>query len=222
MRIVVVGLGGIGCALAWPLAQAVASQEPVMLLVDGDRFEERNRDRQRGVRGFKAETVADLLRRDSNVRIGHANEFVTRATIPSVVRERDTVFLCVDNHATRKLVSDHAGDLRDVLVISGGNEETDGNVQVFLRRDGRNVTLPLANVFHPEIQDPQDRNPGEGGCLAAGPQRLSTNTLVAAWMLAAFDVYRDLTGDPPFDEIFVDLARGSARPVLRSAEVLAS
>ena len=69
----------------------------------------------------------------------------------------------------------------------------DGNVLLHIRRDGKNITPPLASKYHPEIQNPTDKHPGEieeaKGCAAmvqSEPQLLITNNLIAANMLTAF------------------------------------
>lgn len=96
----------------------------------------------------------------------------------------------MDNHRTRKLVSDRAEVLDNITVISGGNDYTDGIVQVHVRRDGKNLTLPLANKYHPEILNPQDKYPADEGrrqeSNAKQPQLLITNNAVAATMLSVF------------------------------------
>ena len=44
----------------------------------------------------------------------------------------------------------HIAGLTDVTLISGGNDETDGNVQLVRRRDGYSVDGHLTEI-HPEI-----------------------------------------------------------------------
>ena len=122
----------------------------------------------------------------------------------------------VDNHATRKLVSDRCEDLENVVLISGGNDFTDGNVQVHIRRDGQNITLPIANDFHPEIMYPEDRNPADAGCeelAQSQPQLVIANNAIAATMLSVFYAY--LQDKITYDEIYVDILRGNSRAVNR-------
>src|SRR5262249_60475714 len=86
--------------------------------------------------------------------------------VGQLIRNGDHVLLCVDNHPTRKLVSDHCGTLANVALFSGGNEGVEpprergtyGNVQVYLRKGGRDLTVPLTR-FHPEIANPKARCP---------------------------------------------------------------
>jgi hypothetical protein len=103
------------------------------------------------------------------------------------------------------------------VLLSGGNELTDGNVQVFVRANGRNVTAPLT-AFHAEIAQPPDQSPGELGCGAlvdeGQPQLLFTNVAVASALLNAFYTVVVL-GEPEYDEVYLDIRRARMVPVTR-------
>ena len=102
-------------------------------------------------------------------------------------------------------------------MISGGNDFTDGNVQIYLRRDGKNVTLPLTNDYHKEIKNPTDKNPAEMSCeelAKSEPQLVITNNAIAAWMLNAFYTY--LMDKLDYDEVYVDILTNNARQVRRN------
>lgn len=220
MKVKVIGIGGIGTCLLPVLVRFLdfSSSAADILLIDGDRFEERNRERQSFDRlGNKAEVTAERLQQQhSRVRLHARPEYVTESDVVRLVREGDVVFLCVDNHATRKLVSDRCEDLNNVVLISGSNELTDGSVQVYVRRDGQDVTLPLASDFHPEVQYPGDVNPAELGCeeqVESEPQLLFTNNLVAAMMLGSFYTWQQ--GTLKYDELYCDLLTGNCRAVSR-------
>ncbi|MBI4118989.1 MAG: ThiF family adenylyltransferase [Parcubacteria group bacterium] len=222
MRVKIVGLGGIGCAVLKTLPQFLAFRFPgiEIVLVDGDRFEPKNRDRQiTDILGNKAESLAEVLQKQRlELWFEAVPEFLTPQNAITLIREGDAVFLCVDNHATRKLVSDRCQELKDVILISGGNEFTDGNVQVFWRQNGQNRTLPLTSEFHPEILSPADKNPGEMGCdrlAESEPQLLFTNNAVATVMLNAF--YAFLEGKLDYDEVYVDILTNNTRQVRRES-----
>lgn len=187
-------------------------------MVDGDRFEPKNRDRQTADNvGNKAEVLAEALGKQwLGLWFGAVPEFLTPQNSVSLIREGDVVFLCVDNHATRKLASDRCQELEDVILISGGNEFTDGNIQVFWRQNGQDRTLPLANEFHPEVFFPTDQNPGELGCerlAQSEPQLLFTNNAVAAVMLNAY--YAFVEGKLDYDEVYLDILTNNSRQVRR-------
>lgn len=236
-RAVVIGVGGIGKLLVSALARFLAHHERdwELVLVDGDEYEFRNASRQAFSRlGNKAEVTADELREqfpDMLVSavpayVGGADQPVHedhgRLVVPvsDVVREGDWVFVCVDNHATRLLVSRHAQTLSNIKIISGGNDYTDGNVQIFVRRSGNNLFPPIEQ-FHPEIATPGDKTPAQMSCeelaQAGSPQLIFANQMAAALMCAAF--YGELQRSLRAAEVYFDLAGGgggpAAMPVMR-------
>ena len=200
LKVKLIGTGGIGLCVLPVLARYLnynSEKHPgtEISLIDGDSFEEKNRARQAFVEtGFKATTTAATYRDEyPSLTFWDHPVYVDDDNVVQLLRENDVIVLCVDNHKTRKLVSDRAEELKNVTVISGGNDWTDGNVLVHIRRDGKNLTPPLANKYHPEIVNPMDKHPGEieeaQGCAAmveSAPQLLITNNFIAASMLAAF------------------------------------
>src|SRR5262249_31310052 len=134
----------------------------------------------------------------------------------------DHVFLCVDNHPTRKLVSEHCGRLPAVALFSGGNEGVDPprgrgtyrNVQGYLRQDGRDLTAPLTRL-HPEIAAPKGKAPTDLSCAELAlstPQILFTNLAVASAMLNAFFAY--LCGRLTYQEVKLDVLEARMLPQL--------
>ncbi len=229
MAITVIGLGGIGSNLISPLCRYLDSlNEPEIriVVIDGDAYEAKNADRQEFLDvGNKAEVTAARMRRDfPGLAIEAKPEYVTDENIFFMINNGDTVFLGVDNHATRKLVSDRCQELEEVTLISGGNELTDGNVQIYLRKGGNELTPPITHL-HPEIAHPQDRNPAEMSCeeLAASgvPQLIFTNLAAAVHMLSAFwMVSAVLAGKQKlvYSEQFFDVKTGNTQAFLRKPE----
>ncbi|MBI3745450.1 MAG: ThiF family adenylyltransferase [Chloroflexi bacterium] len=131
-----------------------------------------------------------------------------------IVREGDIVLLAVDNHRTRALVDRHLATLDNATLISGGNDETDGNVQLVRRRDGWSVDGHLVEI-HPEIGEAADsEEPQEPGCqvlAAERPQLLVTNLMVASAMLNALWQVIE-SGSVPYSEVFLDVIQCAARP----------
>jgi ThiF family len=221
-QIVLVGLGGVGTHLASPLCRYLAHkafQAPI-ILIDGDVFEPRNRERQEFlVMGNKAEVTGRRLREyHDNIHIETRPVFLTEDNIFLYIEDRSIVFSMVDNHATHKLLSNHVSSLDDCLLISGGNDEVhDGNVQIYVRAAGDDITPPLTHL-HPEIEEPQDRNPGHMTCderAASGEaQLIFGNFEVASRMLSAFWLVTE--NGIVYSESFFDLMRGTQRSVLRS------
>ncbi len=160
-------------------------------LIDGGRFEERHRDRQDFAKvGPKACIVAEAYREQfPQVKVFDHPVYLDDQNAVQLIQENDVVLLCVDNHKSRKLVSDRAEQLRNVTIISGGCDWTQGNVLVHIRRADKNLTPPLANQYHPEILNPTDKHPREfeeEHQHLSEPQLLITNNYIAANMLAVF------------------------------------
>jgi hypothetical protein len=225
----VIGLGGVGSPLAQALVQFLgvsARGDSTLFLIDGDTYEEKNRERvvfhDAGNKAIsKAEELGTIC--GGALPIVPVPRFVTPYNVHRLLSEQDVVFLAVDNHATRRSVSNRCQRMRDIVLISGGNDGiedgrdgTFGNVMIYERVAGRDVTSPLTK-FHPEIAKPRDKRPDEIGCLAlarSSPQLLFTNLVVAAAMLGTF--YAWLTDRPRYEELFFDLLSGRMLPVTRA------
>ena len=208
----IIGVGGIGTILSELVARFLnytVDDLQIITLVDGDTFEPSNRTRQ----------VFDSIGKKADVKVEELEEkfpglsfmsfphFITSENIDKVIEEGDLVFSCLDNHKTRKLISDKCITLQNITLISGGNELTDGNVQVYMRRGGVNITNPITHS-HPEIQNPEDKSPHELSCeqLAntSTPQIIFTNFTAAAIMGNVFyNIYYDEF--KPVDEIYFDI-----------------
>jgi len=230
-RIVFIGLGGIGSVLSLFLSQFLYSlkRECTMYLVDGDHYEPRNEERMLFSRvANKAEVKSEELSKQFGDFIHYRpipNE-VTRENIAGTVQEGDVAFLCVDNHVTRLLTSQHCETLENILLISGGNDGVEdgkdgtfGNVQIYFRSENTDVTNSLTK-FHPEIKDPAPRKTDETGCGAliqgAAPQLLATNLAVASAMLNTF--YSCLLEELRYEELYLNIIAGTMVPVRRKVE----
>jgi hypothetical protein len=227
-RVVQIGLGGIGTPLARLVVHFLASfreQEFRVVLCDGDAFEPDNAYRM-DVPDFgnKAAAVA----RDLGQRFGRPGlhlrwvpEYLTVRNARKVITEGDLVLATVDNHATRKLIGDRCRRLRNVTLISGGNDGVEdgrrgtyGNVQVYARAGGRDLHPPL-DRFHPEIARPADRNPADLDCLelagAHAPQISLVNAAVATAMAGAL-LRLLMAPEKMYDEISLDIFEGVSVP----------
>lgn len=229
-RYVFIGLGGIGgllVRLMVPFLYSVQTPSTV-LLVDGDDYEESNRARmlfrEPGPKVLAlAEELADIYW--GRVTIVPTPHYVTADNVSSVVRNGDVVFCQPDNHATRRVVERRCLRLRDVALFSGGNDGVEdgktgtyGNVQVYLRAGGQELTNRLTR-FHPEIARPKDRLPTEQGCAAAAaqaPQLIFTNAAVASAMAGAFYAWR--CGELKYEEAYFDILAGRMVPVERTVQ----
>lgn len=212
-RVVVIGLGGIGSWFTDGAARMLHAQAPgsVMVLIDGDTFEEKNTERQNfKTFGNKAQAVrTDLRKTVPNIMItamaawvvdaDHAyddeeEEGIGKITPQSFMEEGDIVLCVVDNYACRKLVFDAAAEYENIDVFSGGNgspEDGDalfGSTYHYQRRNSQDITSHPA-VYKDEYANPADRNTGELSCqeraeLDGGTQLVAVNMGVASFLLA--------------------------------------
>ena len=227
------GLGGVGGIVARYGALFLASlgRPARFVLVDGDSFEPGNAGRMvfdtyaNKAAVTRNELLGFLV--ESNLTIAAIEEHVSASNIERLVHDGEIVVLAVDNHATRKLVTDYCAErLRDVCLISGGNdgieERADGTLlrgtyggcQVYLRRDGVDIT-PTLSRYHAEIREPADKAPDELGCVeaAAGsaPQILFANLMAASAILNT--LWLCMCDELHYSEVCFDIADGLMRPV---------
>jgi len=220
-KIKVIGSGGIGSCLVEPLSRYLSYVDDYceMTIIDGDTYEERNRERQRfSDLGNKAEeTSRNLKEMFPKIHFRSKNEYVTDDNVITFIREKDVVFMCVDNHATRKLISERCEELDNVTLISGGNNYTDGDVLIYIRKSGKDVTPSLHSL--PEIANPDDKNPGDSdqerqGCqeeALASPQLLFMNMDIASSMLNCY--YCHEQGKLNFNRVYSDIITQARRAV---------
>lgn len=224
LKVKVIGAGGIGCYLIEPLARylSYSEKECEITVIDGDKYEERNRERQRFncANTNKAQETVHQYKGDfPKIHFKAKPEYVTEDNVVVLIREHDVIMLCVDNHATRKIVSDRCSELDNVTLISGGNDYTDGNVICYLRRDGKDITRSLTDLY-PKIAKPEDKNPGDltdaerMGCQQEAtqqPQLLFMNMAIASLMLNCFRKHEHNTLN--CHQVYVDIETLCMRPV---------
>ena len=216
-RIVLVGLGGIGSQLLPSLVRYLAFRpepRPLLVLVDGDAYEPGNRTRQvfpEGAIGVnKAEALAEVYR---GLTVQAVADYLTDENVATIIRDGDLVLLAVDNHWSRFLVDRHLAGLQEVTLISGGNDETDGNVQLVRRRDGEFVDGSLAEI-HVEIGRATEAEfAARNGCERQAeerPQLVVTNLMVASAMLNCLWAVLE-RGSVSYSEVYLDVIANAMR-----------
>jgi hypothetical protein len=195
-----------------------------LVVADGDQFEPKNSERMDFRSGgnkaeVKARETLQMLG-PCDVAVVPVPEHVTEENIERLIRPGDYVLLCVDNHVTRRLVSEHCQKLSNVVLISGGNDGVEppreqgtyGNVQIAVRKNGKDVTVPITR-YHPEIANATGDIPGGNGCgqiVASVPQILFTNLAVASAMLNALFAYT--CGRLKYQEVQLDVLEARSMP----------
>lgn len=207
-RMIVIGAGGVGGWLIRGLASMLEYRDPgsMLLIVDGDNFEPKNKERQDFKNmGNKAQVRQAELQDnfpqtfivprpmwvvEEEVEMADEDGDDAGSTIAAskLLQDGDVVYCVVDNFACRKVVFDAAKQFDNIDVFTGGNDEAFfGSIYHYQRRDGVDVTDHPAE-WHPELINPPDRNPGELSCqeraeIDGGTQFIGTNMMVASWLL---------------------------------------
>jgi molybdopterin/thiamine biosynthesis adenylyltransferase len=205
MRILIIGIGGVGT----PLVKLMMTycyyskefykkflndnEQLEFILIDGDYFEEKNRDRQffqdMGISRNKAEVLTEEMQDlFSNLNIQFISDFVDKNNVNNIIQENDVIFSCVDQNASKKIISDRCKELENFTLISGGNSYHETTVQIHCRRDGKDIT-PAIDKYHPDLQNPTDKHPNDMSCeelYNSEPQLIFTNNLVSINMAILF------------------------------------
>jgi hypothetical protein len=243
LRVILVGLGGIGSKLADELARFLMYTEKApkeMVLVDGDTYSQSNLDRQSVLESDvgkpKAQVWSDSLAMEFHkvsfsAMCGYVvpDDFRTQKDMSVVVpisrlqMEGAITILGVDNHKTRKLFSDHFQKfVQNGVLINGGNKtEGEGSIITAVRINGEQI-MPAIDTFHPEIKEPKDKNPGELSCAELAKQEGGTQIIWANQMVAALignEVYGVVRGDwknlRQRGEVYFDITANAAAPRAR-------
>lgn len=243
-KYVVAGCGGVGGWMIPPLAHFIQYRDPgsMLVLVDGDHFEEKNLERQdfhtfgnkanvraneiagRFDKVFPIPIPAWIVSEESARNPQDSEEDTGYISASELVEEDTIVFAVVDNFATRKLLFDAARQRSNAIVISAGNDDDlFCSSYIYQRKDGVDVTdHPL--VVHEYYLSPPDRNPGEMSCteraqLDGGHQLLVANMAAATLALTMAHRYV-FEGEDPSEqsEMYLDLKVFQASAANRAAD----
>ncbi len=230
---VVLGAGGIGYHLAEPLTRFVNfAYDPTsaeVVVIDGDRVEEKNLERQHGIESLnqnKASILVDQLKKKLGLKCGI--RAVTKYFSQKTRNDEDfrcigddvQLFVCVDNDATRVFCERHVEKLQNATMVVGGNDFATGQAQLFIRRGGKNLTPKISQIA-PEILLMKDEFPDELGCdvaVVSQPQLIFVNNSIANAMLNLWwsQVFNNTT-DQYINEIQVNVNTASAHQFTRAA-----
>lgn len=233
-RFIIVGAGGIGTWLAEGVARLLEWKYPnsALIIVDGDNYEEKNKERQHFSKmGNKASVKAlELTQQFSKTTfiplpkwiVGDDFKGVSDVDSPKIkatdlLMDGDVVLAVVDNFAARKILFDAASKLDNIDVFTGGNDDAlFGSTYHYQRRNGIEITEHPV-TYHPEYENPPDKNPGEMSCqeraeIDGGTQLLATNMAVASIILGQINHIIVEGKDPEVTEIYFDLGLGMAQP----------
>lgn len=229
---VILGAGGIGYHLAEPLVRFVNytyADRASVVIIDGDRVEEKNLERQHGIESLnknKATILAEQLKKKFLLKCGirAVPKYFSQKTRNdddfSCIGEDVTLFVCVDNDATRVFCEQHVQKLTNATMVVGGNDFSTGQAQLFVRRGNSNLTPKISQIA-PEILMMRDEFPDEVGCdvaVVSEPQLIFVNNSIANAMLNLWwsQVFINNT-DSYINEIQVNVNTASAHQFVRAA-----
>lgn len=219
-----IGAGGTGTHFIGPALAYLETfhrdqgTEWQFVIIDGDNFDIGNMERQLFDPGFvstnKAEALAQMYNR---YPVQAVPRFIAKTDLDQMFQDGDTVFICADNHSIRALVQDRGLELDNCVVINAGNELHDGNVQLWVRENGANIT-PKLSYMHPEIifTNEEDRSAmscQQAAALPGGGQLILANQQAAAWMNAALWRYNTGAYREGWTELQFDLAAGTVHHI---------
>jgi hypothetical protein len=172
-----IGLGGTSHG-PLTLALHIANKHPdiTFVLVDGKDYRPSQADHEFFLKNGPKPIVQALLLESTypTIKTIPIKKFVARTTTNrtisahDLIKDGDYVLLGVDNHETRRLISDHAQTLKDTTIISGAIDGDDVHVWVHLRRNGTDITRPPLQRYPDINAAPKELPQGmlrRAGCL---------------------------------------------------------
>ena len=190
MKIYCIGAGGVASYLLPVLKRSIKITDDIIIM-DGDRLEERNLERQlfrqSQIGEYKAQALADMYGCEAICSYLTAQ---TRLTVNVHDDEDDWLFVMVDNHKARRLAFQLADD-EGFRVLVGANEYSDA--QAYYYSEGLAESDYDPRVRWPEIMTDDSGDPVscQGEEQVAAPQLAIVNMLAAAYMMHLFYFYTE-------------------------------
>ncbi len=164
-RVLIVGLGGLGCPVALYLASSGIGH---LTLIDGDRVEISNLQRQiahsvTSIGQFKSESAREAIARiNPDVDVVCVNQFADEQCLNNLLPDVDLVVDCTDNFDVRFLLNRvsyaHAKPL-----VSGAAIRMEGQVSVY---DFRQSESPCYACLYPPDAANENLTCSEAGVLS--------------------------------------------------------
>jgi molybdopterin/thiamine biosynthesis adenylyltransferase len=200
-----IGLGGIGSQLCEPICRFINHFDDMkkwkITFIDGDDYESSNKTRQlitfKDLGKNKAKSqYQKMYQLFPQLELDTNAIYINKQNIKDCIDPDENIFILsgVDNHKTRHVIQEYCLSLNNVLLLSGGNEYIDGDVQIFARKNEKNLLPPIWK-YNPDILKPKDKSPDEIGCdelVKSEPQLIFTNGMVSSCMQMAFYNYYEM------------------------------
>jgi adenylyltransferase/sulfurtransferase len=147
MRVAVIGLGGIGNAV---LARLVRMPVTVLTLIDGDKVEAHNLERQplyapADIGHFKVEVARGWLRHVSRAELRVKTAFIDTANAEFLLKDHDLVVEGVDDLHAKQAIDATCARL-GIPLVSGAVHQRQGQVLV-THAPGEGAALTRGDIF---------------------------------------------------------------------------
>ena len=179
-RVLIVGIGGLGCPLVFYLANSGVGN---IGIADHDRVDLTNLNRQilfnsKDVGKFKVDQAQKVIKNINNkIKVFVYKEKINKKNIKNILSKFDIICDGTDNFKTRYLINDYCLKNKKIL-ISAAINKFDGQIFKF---DFKKKT-PCFRCFMPEIPDMEDNCDTEGviSTLAGIAGTIQANEVIKA------------------------------------------
>ena len=195
--IICVGAGGTGGNIVKELIPLMLRNEGLSLtIIDGDRVEEKNLERQAFSQGdilaFKSQALADKIKKAYPMlekRVFAVTEYIDIVDQIPQARQYPILIGAVDNHRARQIFVQWFQMQKDGVWIDAANEFEYGEVVVSIRAAGKNIS-PLRSDLFPEVLTDSSPSASELSCGAVNktsPQHQLTNLVAAGTVMTVLE-----------------------------------
>ena len=204
-----------------------------MSIIDGDRVEQKNLDRQNFLKDdvgqHKAMVLAQALRDHYGIEVRAYPMYIDSAEQLKVVFKQMTgtyyrrtvpiLIGSVDNHRARQEMEKWFRQTPTGIWIDAANEFHTGEVVAAVKKNGKMLS-PSRPYYFPEIMRSREKRASELSCGVinqSSPQHRFTNMAAAMLALSAtLGILRN--GFLPYKIVYFDVFKGNAIPVNAGAE----
>lgn len=200
--IVCVGTGGTGGNFCKEVVMFLRKRENlVLLMIDGDRVEEKNCIRQPFGYSDIMQNKADVLKRgllldypELEGRIFSYPSYLDsvqdlKSAISQTGVKNVILIGCVDNHRARQIMHSYYTMENTILYLDSANEFSVGEVVVSIKKDGEECS-PLRAFYYPDVLTDNSPSASELSCglvNISSPQHQVTNLVAAHTMMTILD-----------------------------------
>jgi len=159
-KILIVGMGGLGCPLALYLSNLGIKN---IGIVDHDKVDFSNLNRQilfntKDIGKFKVIQAKKILQKvNKNIKINAYKEMITKKNIQNIINKYDIICDCSDNFTTRYLLNDFCLRNKKILISAAISKF---EAHIFNFNFTKNV--PCFRCFMPEIPEQEKKCDAEG------------------------------------------------------------